>query len=305
MWLIPMVLLKHRYVWLGWGYDYYSRSFDSGLLEGSLILPNTAVKENSHIKYKATSKSFSRNIANKIVGSKYFFKLAMRHLNVFSPVLPEEFQLVKMKYGLGKHTQYSPWNYGILEKHLAKDISSKDISSANSILLGNSATSTNNHFDALNSILDMNTTRTIYVPLSYGDMNYAKSVKDYIFNNPRLSSQCKVLDKFMPLNEYNSILNNCGFVIMNHVRQQAVANIVAMMYRGSKVFLREESILYKFFKGLGAHVYSVQELELDSTLLETHLSNYQIEENKKILQKNWSEDVIVQRTKNLVEKALH
>lgn len=135
-------------------------------------------------------------------------------------------------------------------------------------------------------------------------MEYAKLVKEYIENETKLADKCKVLDTFLSFEEYNEIMNDCGFVIMNHVRQQALGNIVAMMYRGAKIFLREESILFKYFKEQGAHVYSLQELELEPALLEDRLTKVQIDHNRKILRSTWSEDVIFQRTKKLVEMAL-
>lgn len=306
-WLIPMVLLKQSYVWLGWGYDYYNRSFDDALLVEPLILPKTLECLSNQDNVGSVNFSWISLIklmAKKILESGLFYKLAMRNLKVFSPVLPEEYELVKQKYGLGKNTRYFPWNYGILEKHLAKNIQLDGITNANSILLGNSATPTNNHLEALDVILNSGSERAVYIPLSYGSVPYARLVKEYIRSKPVLSAQCKVLDTFVPLDEYNAIINNCGFVIMNHVRQQALGNIVAMMYRGAKIFLREESILYKHFKEKNAYIYSVQELELDKRLLNTHLTIQQINHNRTILNATWSEPVILERTRNLVSAAL-
>lgn len=306
--LIPMVLLKQNYAWLGWGYDYYSRPFDSDLLAEPLVLPKTMEYTKTFINDE--NRSFDvlnhivKSLIKMLVCSKSFYQLAMRNLKVFSPVLPQEYDLVKEKYGLGKDTQYSPWNYGILERHIIKNIQLGEIYSANAILLGNSATATNNHLEALDIIEKTGSSRTIILPLSYGDEKYAKLIKEYINKNPKLFSQCQVLDNFMPLSEYNAIINSCGFVIMNHVRQQALGNIVAMMYRGSKVFLREESVLYKYFKSMSAYVYSVQELEVNPSLLHSHLDTYEVEHNRLILKSVWSEKVILQRTKDLVASSI-
>lgn len=308
-WLLPMLLVENNYVWLGWGYDYYSRTFDNGLLQDSLVLSQTKAYTKNISGQRHTEGalknffSFKKQI-NRIIGSKIVYKIAMRNLKVFSPVLPQEYELVKSKYGLGKKTKYSPWNYGTLEENFTKNIDLENISSANSILLGNSATSTNNHFEALDLLSNIGSARKICLPLSYGDMEYAKSVKSYIENNPKLEGQCQILDSFLELEEYNAIINDCGFVIMNHVRQQALGNIVSMMYRGAKVFLREESILFKYFKEQGVYIYSIQELESDPKLIEDHLTNTQIEHNRNILRSTWSKDIILQRTKELVETAL-
>lgn len=310
--LIQMVFLKQNYVWLGWGYDYYSRFFGADLLNDSLVLPKTLEYTKSlsnEVSKNANGNSgyvtaIVKSIVKKVICSKYFYKLAMRNLKIFSPVLPQEYDLVKQKYGLGKGTKYLPWNYGSLERYIIKNLQLDEINSAKSILLGNSSTATNNHFEVLDMLAKSEIQRTIILPLSYGDKNYAKLVKEYINDDPKLFSKCQVLDNFMPLAEYNTIINDCGFVIMNHVRQQALGNIVAMMYRGSKVFLREESVLYKYFKSMSAYVYSVQELEFNPSLLHSHLNTYEIEHNRLILKSVWSEKVILQRTKDLVVSSI-
>lgn len=310
-WLIPMVVLKQRYVWLGWGYDYYSRTFDSLLLTEPLITRKTAEYVASSVERQHSRntiydilKAVSKRIARELFGSRFFFKIAMRNLKVFSPVLPEEYDMVKERYGLGDDTKYAPWNYGILEKHFINNIDADNIEMANDILLGNSATPTNNHIEILEILEHSRQHRTVYIPLSYGDMEYAGIVKDYIAHSSVLASTCKVLDTFMPLADYNTIINGCGFVIMNHVRQQALGNIVAMMYRGAKIFLREESVLYNHFKGINAYIYSIQELEADPQLLDCHLTHNEIQFNRALLQDTWSETVILQRTQALVDTAL-
>ena len=95
-----------------------------------------------------------------------------------------------------------------------------------------------------------------------------------------------------------------SFVIMNHVRQQALGSIITLIYRGSKIFLREDSVLFCFFKSLNANIYSVEQLELQPKLLDEHLTQEQIEYNREILKEIWSEKVVLKRTKALVEAAL-
>lgn len=298
--LVLMVCLKQRYVWIGWGFDYYWRSFNSVNSEHAYLLPKTRDLSNLN-----REKFQRRSLHEKIIGSKFFFNLAMRNLKVFSPVLPDEFKMVSQKYSLAESVKHFPWNYGFLETHWTKGIKTDGINDANSILLGNSATPTNNHIEALDSILASGVERDVYVPLGYGEADYSLSVKKYINKNEQLRKQCKILDSYMPIEEYNSILNSCGFVIMNHCRQQAVGNIIAMLYRGAKVFLREESLVYKFFKENNAKIFTVQELELSPKLLDNSLNVVDIANNRKVLEQFWSERVIVKRTKMLVEGAIN
>lgn len=296
--LLPLVFIKQKYIWIGWGFDYYSREFESDPAS-SLLLTKTRDMYHSN-----KNKNVNKSILKRLLGGKLIFHYAMKNLNVFSPVLPQEFNLVRDKYNLNKSVKYSPWNYGILERHLIKGIRTDGIETADCILLGNSATDTNNHVDALDVIIKSRTNRKIYIPLSYGEDSYAEFVKTYIKANEKIAGGCIILDSYMTIDEYNGIINDCGFVIMNHIRQQALGNIITMLYRGAKVFLRKESLVYKFFKEQGAVIYSVQELEDNPQLLEYHLSKNEIEKNRNILKLTWSESVIFERTKRLIEVAL-
>lgn len=309
-WLLPIALFKNKYIWIGWGFDYYNRFYDEELLSTPLLLPKTRTyyneKSKSEVresKIKNLVSGFARKVKKHLI-KNVIYPMAMRNIKVFSPVLADEFKLVQQKHGVGKKTRYLPWNYGSLERHLLKNIKLDGIDKANSILLGNSATATNNHIEILDFLSNLETKKTLYIPLSYGSPAYAKSISNYINCNSQLASSCYVLDRFMPLSDYNSIINKCGFVIMNHVRQQALGNIVIMMFRGSKIFLREESVLYNFFKEQSAYVFSVQELENNPTLLDFPLTDEQIEYNRLILKRTWSESVIYKRTKDLVLSVL-
>lgn len=109
---------------------------------------------------------------------------------------------------------------------------------------------------------------------------------------------------YMPIQQYVGILINCGFVIMNHVRQQALGNILIMLYLGAKVFLREENPVYTFLKNHGAILFSIQTLEEDKSLLSEGLSVEDIHINRKVLMSIWSEQVVTDMTKSLIATAL-
>jgi hypothetical protein len=108
----------------------------------------------------------------------------------------------------------------------------------------------------------------------------------------------------MPIQDYVATIKQCGYVIMNHKRQQAVGNIVIMLYLGARVFLREENPTFPFLKDLGVVISSVQELEKDISLLHTPLSIEEKERNKRLVSDYWSRESGIARTKALVDRAL-
>lgn len=107
------------------------------------------------------------------------------------------------------------------------------------ILLGNSASDTNQHIQMLDILAKYkNENLSIICPLSYGDKEYAVKIKNYglkLFG-----------DKFIPLMEYMSpveyanILGKVDIAVFNHNRQQATGNIEILAYLGKKIFIRSD-----------------------------------------------------------------
>lgn len=112
------------------------------------------------------------------------------------------------------------------------------------ILLGNSATPTNQHWEALLTLKESNfEVISILMPLSYGDEEYA----DWISSKARtlFGSVVTCLRDFLPLEEYKQHIGKCGMVVMNHSRQQALGNIYWALNAGKRVLLNPEGINYQ------------------------------------------------------------
>jgi hypothetical protein len=173
-------------------------------------------------------------------------------------------------------------------------------------LVGNSSTATCNHleaFDLINSSLKIESNRNVVVPLSYGDLHYRQQVIRR--GQMLLGQQFTPLLDFMPMDEYIKILLSCEYVIMNHIRQQGLGNIVIMLYFGARVFIRKENPIYPFLKEMGIEISTVQELESTPQLLTTPLSENQKQKNKELVSEYWSNHKAISRTKTLIEQALY
>jgi len=160
------------------------------------------------------------------------------------------------------------------------------------ILLGNSASITNNHLEALDALKKINLgNRKVITPLSYGSPQYADVVESYGKKN--LNGSFRAVRDFMPLEQYTELISSCGFVFMNHYRSEAMGNIITSLYLGAKVFLNETDP-YNFFKNMGCHIYLVKkELARDGTSPFTPLNSEQVEHNRNILRSKLSTNVLV------------
>ena len=136
---------------------------------------------------------------------------------------------------------------------------------APNILLGNSATATNNHVEALSTLAEMDIQgRQVICPLSYGSRTYA----DYVVRvgTRRLGSAFVPLRDFMPLDQYSKVISSCGVVVMNHVRAQALGNIIAALWSGSRLFLRPENHFLPHMKSFGAVVHEWSDVATKNVL---------------------------------------
>jgi hypothetical protein len=280
-----------KFLWIGWGFDYYK------YIKKDLFLPKT-------LKYINKNKSFFskdtlrviRDYFNKV--TKYSgidrVEIIFNKINYFSPVIYEDYILLKNDNPYMK-MQYIDWNYGNLEDLVV----SKDYIIGNNILLGNSATPENNHLEILDTLKNLNLENNkIIVPLSYGDKKYGNLVGEY--RKISVGKQFFPLTEFMPLEEYNKILNSCSVVIMNHLRQQGMGNIVTMLYYGAKVFLNKENPIYNFLLRNKVIVFSIDELNEKSINLK--LDKVDIARNRIILEDIWSSGMMLKKTKNLINK---
>jgi hypothetical protein len=81
-----------------------------------------------------------------------------------------------------------------------------------------------------------------------------------------------------------------------------MGNIVMMMNLGASVFLQSQNPAFKFFHSNKAHFFSVDNISDKKDFSLFNLNEKQKNENKLILQKYWSRDNILKRTKCLIDK---
>ena len=220
-------------------------------------------------------------------------------INFFAPVLEEEFKLIA-----SAHPNFSPqfvdWNYGTIEDDLVRDSNLSVV--GNNILVGNSATYESNHLDALRLLSGLKLDgRKILCPLSYGDNRCRDEI--LVRGNSMFGEKFVPLVDYMTIDEYNKALSTCSVVIMNHLRQQGLGNIVTTMYMGAKVFLNKSNPAYQFFKKSGAVIFSMDELNVEN--VNSLLDEAAVEINRLVLKNYWGRDVLLDKTKNLISTVVN
>lgn len=114
------------------------------------------------------------------------------------------------------------------------------------ILLGNSATPSNQHIQAIKQLRPF-ADRNIMVlcPLSYGDMDYAEKVCE--IGNKELGWKFKPIREYMSVEDYSSMLNSVDLAIFYNNRQQATGNIEILAYLNKKIFVRSDTTTWNHY----------------------------------------------------------
>lgn len=303
-----------KFCWIGWGGDYYdiitnSQDVSPLLLDSTLelygdyrLLLEKESLENERKKYN--NLGCIGKVKRKLFPQRYDVpptedfllrkKRIIKRINYFAPVIPQDFKLVK---GATEdfRAKYCEWRYGTIEDDLVPEKLGNIVLKSNNILVGNSAFFTCNHIESFNllSHLDLSD-RKITVPLSYGIDFYKNKI---LFEGDKcFRDKFDPVLEFMPIEQYVNYLSSCSVVIMNHRRQQAVGNIVIMLYLGAKVFLRNENPVKEFLTENGIEIFDINKINNEFIF-----DSAQIKDQRERLIHLWGRDVVKQNTKNLID----
>lgn len=209
----------------------------------------------------------NKNIFRKTY--EYIRKSVIKRINNFIVYMDEEFEKVKEVYDVeGRHFKSFVYLSNIFKTQNIKQNDSEVIT----ILLGNSATRTNNHFESL-ELLSKYKDENIKViaPLSYGDKTYGEAVAKKgkeLFDDKFVS-----IFELLPLSEYEKLLSRIDIVFFNHDRQQGIGNINTLIGLGKKVYLRDGTSQYEFYKRNGFYIFNLENFNLQKNDKKTILNN--------------------------------
>lgn len=266
--------------WILWGADLYN-----GLLahRGYKLLHNRRyfpLKANlawlaGKIGYRGRSERAVLDFISTRV--RYFFADCRNEYLLLRKYLPKQ----------TKDIQHYELFYYPVDDVLGPDLLGK-WASGDKILLGNSASFTNNHEYALKLLSKCSLHgKTVVVPISYGGSAkyrmYIKKLGRKLFGN-----QFQPQETFLPLKEYNQSMLSAEVCIYGSWRQEAMGNIVIALYLGAKVFLSKYSPLLSWYKEMGVTIYELE--SINDEQLYTSLTEEQKKRNREILQNRYNKD---------------
>lgn len=304
--ILKWIPARKKIIWLGWGYDYYTSLLSAKYPDG-LLLPETR---------KVAKKCMTGNLFSSIKTKlKTCIKIIIRRqshigeellkkIDYFIPVLDVEYKLA-LQLNPWFRPKFTAWNYGTLEDDFLND-SDDGKHLGENIIVGNSAAMENNHIEAFYFIKNnINFSgRKVIVPLSYGDSRYAEYVIKIGYD--LFGSAFTPLRDFMSKDEYIELLQSCGYVFMNHLRQQALGNINIMLSNGAKIFLNSSSPIYDWLIKAGVYIFTMECLLNQSAekIKLIPLEPHEKAHNKQIMMNYWGRNTQRKKTRKLIEIAL-
>lgn len=239
-------------IWWAWGGDIYD-----GQLFGLKSYVNINTKKAETERVLKNTRRYKDFVVRILFSGAYSYyrKQALKRIDYFQPVIDIDYSLMKEFTGFkAKEFYTNNWSNFYTGGEVCA-MKSRD----GSIILGNSASPANNHIDAWKSIKDfIPIEQKVVIPLSYGEMNYAKLVKEEIDDSIHNLS---FLDTFLPKKEYFRIIEGCSYAVYGSIRQHAMGNIYNSLKSGLKVFLFRESQIYKYLVGKGFVVFAIEEVK--------------------------------------------
>jgi hypothetical protein len=169
------------------------------------------------------------------------------------------------------------------------------------VILGNSGSETNMHLQALEMLRKFSRENIeVICPLSYG-------IKKTSYLNAVVGLGREIFgDRFIPVTDfmepvkYAEMLADTDIAVMNHNRQEALGNVISLLYLGKKVYLKPGTSSYEYFTNLNVKVYNINNLMIDNYKDFSTINPSDTRQNAMILQhalsdakyKTWWEQLI-------------
>lgn len=192
-----------------------------------------------------------------------------------------------------KYQVFKAFNYSLHET--LGELYSAPFNDATGIMIGNSASLSNNHLYVLEMMKKFQIgDASIIMPLSYGGVpQYKEEVMDVY--KKEYPGQVNFLLEYMPLHEYNKTFLNVGTMILASWRQESIGTIMMGFYLGIKVYMSNKSPLYQSLKEEGFVLYAIEDVTTSSFGMP--LSLEQKEHNRNLLLIDYSEEAFEKELK--------
>lgn len=293
-WFVLKLKKRHPIIiyWLFYGADLYQLLKNRNIYDYSLPSKKQAINKTLREGYQSFYlRLIVRNRKLNRVMEQFIYKA-----DYFCFWNPYDYELLKTYYP-SSSILFKYFGYYSLPVSKLQHLSFKKENL--SILINHSASRTGNHntiFKQLASIDKFKEIKKIVVPLSYGSREVVDSAE--ILGKKYFSDCFYPIKKILPKSEYFENLQNIAVAIFGHNRQEASGNIEFLLGAGTKVFLRSQNNLLKYYRELGFIIYEYEsELKTIKDLAPLELDDQK--HNRKLIFQRYSKENLDKMYSNL------
>ncbi|TVQ80524.1 MAG: hypothetical protein EA369_02260 [Bradymonadales bacterium] len=162
------------------------------------------------------------------------------------------------------------------------------------ILVGNSATPTNQHEEIFRILAGFELKNfEIHCPLAYGDTTYRTTIEKLgheLFPKSFYSTQ-----ELITPAKYHEFISTIDIAIFNTNRQQAVGTILLLLYLQKKVYLPSSNSPFAYFLSLGLKIHDTSEIKRQGPEAFLKIDPKEYEMNQEIVFRNHSDQATADR----------
>lgn len=284
-----------KFIWVFWSSEFYNLPE----FEPDLFLP---FSKKYIKKTKGTTKKAIRAVLSKIksiaTGRPYYKHKALirsyHDIDYVASFLEYDYRKI-VEYAKA-NIKYIPFSYLSIHQLISTNLLDKS-RNGSLIMVNHSSDPALNHVEVLEMLATKKITNTVFLPLAYGDKVYGDEVK--VEGMRLLPGRIIVQSDFLSKDAYSEKMQEVGFAIFNIKIQQGLGNLLALIWLGVKVFLREENTAYQNLKDWGLHIYSVEQ-DLPTEMFLEFLPESYVAHNRKILSERFSESRVDEYYRNML-----
>tara|TARA_R110000782_G_scaffold95297_1_gene179268 strand:+ start:279 stop:1427 length:1149 start_codon:yes stop_codon:yes gene_type:complete len=299
-----ITLLRLKYdlniAWVAWGFDIYGLPRIKQNIYAPLTNKYLGKKDAFlFLKRKLLSNNLLRTVFLFFTKQQDRYSIIFRSLkkvNYFSTYLEEDYTYFSKHYP--NNLQFINCAFTSIDQYLVGNDGYIKAEATN-IIIGNSNTPESNHLDVIDKLKHKKLASSkVFVPLSYGQNDaYRKTVIKE--GESCFGDRFEPLLIFMERQQYLNILMSCSVGIFYHYRQQAMGNIIAMLYLGARVYMYAKSPVYLYLKRNQINVFDF-DTDFDIYTIKK-LPKTEVVANRKILETLFNKDKVNNDLSNLIK----
>lgn len=274
---IQEIPVKIKRVWLFWGFEGYNALPRTGLIAW----------DSNYAMYEPSLKGmlsclYHRFKGKRITKDNQISREIIKRMDYCATWVDSDFRIAAR---FNPQIERLHFNYYTNELMHMDQLPVRQVN-LDRLLLGNSGDPTNNHIEALRYLDQIKYKGEIICALSYGgSTRYVGRVIE--LGSKLFGPKFIALKTFMPLKEYQDIINSCGMIWMNHKRQQAAGNLLVSFLSNKIIIMDQANPLKYTFKDWGLVFFNKRILSnLDEIPIEHLAENRKIVLNKVGIQYN-------------------